>query len=400
MPERSGRFRRILGLAGKAGERRKTGSAMNERKSAILTIVFLSSVILIFTAADLIQGDRLFSETENKLLASRPKFTWEALFQGKYTEDYEKYLTDQFVGREKWITIKTCTDITLGRQEINGVYLGKDNYLIERHLPETYSLVQEIKKISLLENLVQTWDADVMLVPTADNILTDKLPVNAPCYDQVSFLERVEQQVGAEHYVDVYTILRQHAEEEIYYRTDHHWTTLGAFYGYQAWAQARGGSEGKYDSAAMETITEEFLGTLHSKVNLNLRPDAIRYFPETVSRPLKVTYDLKTVRESCYEESYLETKNKYGFFLDDNHGIVEIETDYHNGKTLFVIKDSYANCFIPLLIPDYEKIYVMDLRYFNGRLFQFMKSCEPEEGMDVLVLYNCIHFLDNFTYLE
>lgn len=260
--------------------------------------------------------------------------------------------------------------------------------------------MQEIKKISLLEKLVQAWDADVMLVPTADNILTDKLPANAPCYDQVSFLERVEQQVGAGHYVDVYTVLRQHAEEEIYYRTDHHWTTLGAFYGYQAWAEKRGESEGKYDPAVMETAAEDFLGTLHSKVNLNVRPDVIRYFPETVSRPLKVTYDLKTVRESCYEESYLETKNKYGFFLDDNHGIVEIETDYHNGKTLFVIKDSYANCFIPLLIPDYEKIYVMDLRYFNGRLFQFMKSCEPEEGMDVLVLYNCIHFLENFTYLE
>lgn len=373
---------------------------MNEKKSAMTGILFFASVILIFTLADLIQGDRLFSETENKILASRPKFTWDALFRGNYTEDYEKYLTEQFVGRDKWITIKTCTDIALGRREINGVYLGADGYLIEQHLPETYSLVQEIKKISLLEKLVQEWDADVMLVPTADNVLSDKLPANAPCYDQISFLERVERQIGAGHYVDVYTALREHAKEEIYYRTDHHWTTLGALYGYQAWAEARGGSRGKYDPADMETVTDAFLGTLHSKVNLDMRSDTIEYFPETAAHPVTVTYDLKIVRDSCYEQPYLETKNKYGFFLDDNHGLVEIDTDCGNGKTLFVIKDSYANCFIPLLIPDYEKIYVMDLRYFNGRLFQFMKSCQPEEGMDVLVLYNCIHFLEDFTYLE
>lgn len=116
--------------------------------------------------------------------------------------------------------------------------------------------------------------------------------------------------------------------------------------------------------------------------------------------PVKVTYDLKDTKDSCYEESYLETRNKYGFFLDDNHALIEIETDYRNGKTLFVIKDSYANCFVPLLIPYYEKIYVMDLRYFNGRLFGFMERYEPEEGMDVLVLYNCIHFLEDFSYLE
>ncbi len=139
---------------------------------------------------------------------------------------------------------------------------------------------------------------------------------------------------------------------------------------------------------------------MHSKVNVDVKADVLQYFPETLDRPLKVTYDMRKSADSCYEESYLDTKNKYGFFLDDNHALVEIETDYHNGKTLFVIKDSYANCFVPLLIPHYERIYVMDLRYFNGRLFSFMEERETEAGMDVLVLYNCIHFLEEFKYLE
>ena len=373
---------------------------MEERKSAFFTIMLLASIILVFTVTDLIQGDRTFSETEKRMLKTRPVFTWDAVFDGKYTRDYEAYLTDQFVSRDKWIRVKTCLDMLMQKAELNGVYLGKDHYLIEQHLPGDYTAIQENKKLLLLEKLVKRWDAAVMLVPTADNILRDRMPAWAPYYNEADLLDRVERQIGSEHYIDVYSILRQHAEEEIYYRTDHHWTTLGAYYGYLAWTRAMGREGDIYAKDAMELVTDQFLGTLHARVNLNMKPDSIYCFPEDPMHPVKVTYDLKDTKDSCYEESYLETRNKYGFFLDDNHALIEIETDYRNGKTLFVIKDSYANCFVPLLIPYYEKIYVMDLRYFNGRLFGFMERYEPEEGMDVLVLYNCIHFLEDFSYLE
>lgn len=371
---------------------------MNEKRSTIFTIAVLASILLIFTAADLIGEDRLFSDKENRILASRPKFSVEALLQGKYMKDYETYVTDQFVSRDKWITIKTYTDIALCRQEINGVYLGQDGYLIEQHLPEDYPEELEQEKLAMLKKLVERWDARVMLVPTADNIIRDKMPAYAPYYDEAAFLDRVREEIGDGNCVDVYSALKEHSEEEIYYRTDHHWTSLGAYYGYLVWAGDQ--KEAYYSIDGLADAAEGFLGTLHSKVNLNVKADVIRYFPATLDRPMKVTYDMRETSDSCYEESYLDTKNKYGFFLDDNHALVEIETDYHNGKTLFVIKDSYANCFIPLLIPHYERIYVMDLRYFNGRLFSFMEEREPEAGMDVLVLYNCIHFLEEFKYLQ
>lgn len=424
---------------------------MDDNRSAVFTIAVIAAIILIFTAADLIQDDRVFSETENKVLASRPKFTVKTLLEGKYTKDYEKYVTDQFVSRDKWIAIKTYTELALLKQEINGVYLGRNGYLVEQHLPEDYSEETAEEKLKLLRKLTERWDARVMLVPTADNILRDILPAHAPFYDEKPLLAKVADMVGEDNYIDVFSVLEEHGKEEIYYRTDHHWTSLGAYYGYLAWKKAwiqdreqeraerearfleesegEGGKRygiqtegtGKravlsrcragwtdvwtyeekfYGQDKLAVVSEDFLGTLHSKVNIDVAPDVIRYFPETRERPVKVTYDLRTVRDTCYEESYLETKNQYGFFLDDNHAIVEIETDYHNGKTLFVIKDSYANCFIPMLLPYYERIYVMDLRYFNGRLFRYMESCEPEEGMDVLLLYNCIHFLEDFVYVE
>ncbi len=372
---------------------------MNEKRSAIITITILSAIILIFTAADLIQKDRLYSEKENRLLAAKPEFTWEAFAKGDYTEAYEAYATDQFVGRDRWIRIHTWLELCLQKEEIGGVYLGADGYLIEQHLPEEFpeELVEE--KAALLEKLVKRWNAQVMLVPTADNILTDKLPAWAIYYDQKALLDRVAEVVGSKKCIDVYSMLSRHAKEEIYYRTDHHWTSLGAYYGYQAWAEAKG-LDIVWNPEDLELAAEGFLGTLYSKVNIPMRSDVIQFFPGASDPPLTVTYDLREKKNTCYEKDYLETKNKYGFFLDDNHAFVEIDTGCHNGKTLFVIKDSYANCFVPMLIPHYEKIYMMDLRYYNGRLFRFMEDYEPEGGMEVLVLYNCAHFLEDFSYLE
>ena len=371
---------------------------MNQKKNAVFTIAFPAAVFLIFTLADLLHGDRIFSETENRVLASRPAFSSESLFSGEYTAALEKYLTDQFVGRDKWIRLKTETDLLMQHQEIGGVYLSKEDYLIEQHLPGDYPEQQTAERLKLLDRLVQEWNASVMLVPTADNILQDKMPANAPCYDQAALLERVSGLVGEERCVDVYGALQEHSSEQIYYRTDHHWTSLGAYYGYLAWADAMGEAPYSYDVEGMETVSENFLGTLQSKVNLDWPADSIRYFPETRLRRLEVTYDLQTETDTLYAEKYLNTKDQYGFFLDGNHGVTEIDLPDRGKKTLFLIKDSYANCFVPLLLPHYDRIYVMDLRYFNGRLFDFMKACEPEEGMDVLVLYNCIHFLEEFQY--
>jgi len=375
----------------------------DEKKNAVFTIAVIAAIILVFTAADLLNGDRSFSETENRLLARKPKFSWERLLDGRYTSDMEKYLTDQFVSRDKWIGIKTVTDLSLQKKTINGVYLGADGYLIEQHMPEDYTETQIQKKLLLLQKLAERWDAKVMLVPTADNILTDKLPANAVCFDQKAFLDRVTEMLGEENCVDVYGALKEHAGEDIYYRTDHHWTSLGAWYGYLAWLKTAGKSSYPYDVKDMATASGDFQGTLQAKVKLDWGRDSIQYFPETARWPLEVTYDMQTTTDTLYETSYLGTRNKYGFFLDDNHALVEIESFNKRRGTLFVIKDSYANCLIPLLVPHYSKIYVLDLRYYNGRLFGLMENClagEPGASADVLVLYNCIHFLDDFMYAE
>ncbi len=371
---------------------------MDEKKNDLFTVSILVVILAIFILTDLFNEERLFSEMENRMLAGKPKFTKENVLSGKYMEDYEEYLTDQFVSRDRWVELKTRMDVVTQKKEINGVYLGKNRYLIEQHLPEHYTAQMEDEKLAQLERLVEQWDAKVMLVPTADNVLKDKLPAYAVSYDQAGFLEKVRNQVGEENYIDVYSVLKEHKDEEIYYRTDHHWTALGTYYGYQAWADETLHFSVPYDSENMTSVSDKFQGTLHSKVPITNTVDTIHIFPESTMRKVSVTYDFNRTATSLYEEKHLDTKNQYAYFLDDNHAFIEIRTDYKTDRTLFLIKDSYANSMIPLLQPHYSTIYVLDPRYYNGSVNELMKKYEPEGGMDVIVLYNCVHFLEDFRY--
>ncbi len=371
----------------------------DERKNAWKTVIFFCAILLVLFVADLIQEDRFFSETENRILAEKPEFSLKALFAGTFTEDYETYLNDQFVGRDTWITLKTGMDMLFQKKEINGVYLADDGYLIEQHLDSDFPQETVDKKLALLKKLVNQYPQTlVMLVPTADNVLTDKLPLQAPYFDQKQFLEKVKETVGEEKVIDLFPTLSEHAGEKIYYKTDHHWTTTGTYYGYLEWAAKNEFIPIEYSLDTLQSVTADFKGTLQSKLNLPVKSEEIHIFPQTLTYPVKLKYDMMLETESFYEEKYLEGKNKYGYFLDDNHGLIEITTGSKIKKQLFVIKDSYANSMIPLLAPHYEKIYVLDLRYFNGMLFPFMQNFAEYGNMDVLVLYNVVHFINDFKY--
>lgn len=372
----------------------------NDKLHAGMTVALFALVLLVFAVVDMAESDRLFSQTENRILAQRPKWSLESVLDGSYEREYENYATDQFVSRDTWVMLKTRMDILLQKKVIKGVYLAADGYLIEQHLPQEYDGELTDKRLDQLRQLTERYPQSlVMLAPTADNILTEKLPSHAVSYDQSRLMERVKGQIGEEHVIDLFPILREHREEYIYYRTDHHWTTLGAYYAYLEWARKVGYPPRDYDPQDLETVSDSFLGTLHSRINLPMEPDEIQIFPRTNRRSVRITYDFDRETSSYYEPSYLEDKNQYGYFLDDNHAFVEIETAYYaDGKELFIIKDSYANSLIPILAPHYEKIYVLDLRYYNGSLFSLMDQYVTDDRVSVLVMYNCIHFLENFSY--
>lgn len=379
-----------------------------KRINAIITLILLGGILFGLAVADICTPDRLFSEYENRILAAKPAFSLKKLFDGSYTKEYETYVTEQFVGRDNWIFTKTVTDVLLGKKEINGVYLAQGGMLIEKHAPEDIKPEIVEQKLVLLQRLVQ-WQEEkgtgtlcIMLVPTADNILTEKLPDHAAYYPQQELLEQVKETAGS-YVIDVTDTLREHKEEYIYYGTDHHWTTRGAYYGYLAWASTMNMTPVPYN---VRTVASDFLGTLHSKTHWTVAPDTMEaYIPTGLgeSSDMQVYYDFsEEAKDSLYEAKHLDTKNKYGYFLDDNHPFIRIETGTQQeeaaGRRLFVIKDSYANCFIPFLTEHYETIYVLDLRYYRAPLFSLLEEYGAEGDMDILVLYNVIHFIEEFQY--
>lgn len=352
---------------------------------------------------DMVTADRYFSATENRILAQKPEQSIARILNGSWESDYETYLTDQFVERDRWIGCKTYSEKVLGKKDINGVYLAKDGYLIERHRAGDVDTAAAEAKLSrlkqdreryeelLLEQGV-TGSVQVMLVPTADMILQDKLPAFAEDFDQREYLEGMQgDRVAVEH------ILEQHSKEEIYYRTDHHWTTLGAYYGYTAWAESVGIEAVALQEWKRTVVSENFWGTLHAKLNVPVAYDKIELFLPWEEASYQVTYDLGAKQsDSLYELSHLQTKNQYGVFLDDNHALIQIDTqDQRENKkgTLLVIKDSYANCLVPFLTAHYDTVYVLDKRYYRGSVEHFLTENQVE---DILILYDVIHFMENY----
>lgn len=374
-----------------------------KRISEILGIVLSIVIMAGLGIADLFIDNGLFSAAENRLLEQKPKFSLQTLLQDKYTEDYEAYLSDQFLFRAKWITMKTYGDLALGKKEVKGIYFLSDGRMAEQHLPEEYEKKEGKLKalVDFLEKCSEIIPQDkmrVMLVPTADEIYKEELPAYAPSYDQSDFLKQAKdilnEQAGEHIFIHTEDILRKNCSSYIYYRTDHHWTTYGAYLAYREYCNAIGIEAVSIKNMKRVEVSSSFLGTLHSKVNIQAKEDHIWRYDFTVSEQIKVFYDLsEEAREGMYEEKHLKTKNQYGYFLDDNHALVRLETGVSNGKTLLIVKDSFANCFVPFLINHYERILVVDPRYYKAQVTELM---EQENVTDLLVLYNVIHFLDEF----
>lgn len=377
-----------------------TGLIMYKKK-ILCSVIFIGMILWIIV--DSCRPDHLFSRTENRLLQQKPSFSGQKFLEETYQQEYEKYLSDQFLYRDKWVSLKTKLEILSGKKEINGVYLASDGSLIERHLPSEIDPDTAEKKLYELKNFIENYehlnenkteqtDVKVMLVPTADIIYQEKLPPYAEQFDQIAYLNKAEEILGEGYLIDVKTALSEHANEYLYYRTDHHWTTLGAFYGYQQYCKVMEWDSGTVPQrpAYKQTVSKDFYGSLARKTQLYKNPDEIVLYRIPGDDELKVSFD-GVWEQGIYDfNAVASNRDQYEIFLGGNHGFVEIQTGRKNKRTLLIIKDSYANCMIPFLIPDYEKIVIVDPRYYRGSMDELIRN---KDFTQILILYNVIHFI-------
>lgn len=389
---------------------------------AVLFALFISAFFLV----DVFNSDRTFSEFENTSLAQKPSFSWSSFVDGSFGSKYVKYINEQFLGRDNWISMKAIADMGLGRIESHGVTYGDDHYLMEKlEIVEDQNYPANagtniVKQTSLdrsngmVSSFLQMYDQPITfsLVPNSYAILEDEVPTGFPGADQQAYTQQIYQTLSEAddqlEIVDFSDALSQHKDEYIYYRTDHHWTTLGAYYAYVAYCEQKGLTPVSLEELE-ENKVEDFYGTFYSKAKRPSQPaDTITWYDVDVDEfafvaNLQQDKQLAQLGEVVQEDGLellrvdgmmdqrkFEVRDKYAAFMWGNSGYVKIKSSHNlnhqEGKTsrLLLFKDSYANSMIPYLTYNYDEIIVVDLRYMAKSTKELMQ----EEFDDIFVMYN------------
>ena len=363
---------------------------MNKKALWAEALIFLAFIGAFFIL-NLVLPDRQFSEQENRYLQMRPEFSFKSLFSGDYTSKFETYTTDQFTFRDEWITLKAASELALGKQENNDVHLCENGTLIEGFKRPENSVLDS--NMSALNSLVGNTDAKVYfaLIPDKSDLYSSLLPKNAPNDSEKEVIDYCYGQSNATN-VDMYSALSAHKDEYIFYRTDHHWTSLGAYYGLSALAESMGLPSPALDSYTdRHVVSEEFYGTTWSSSGFSwVDPDTMEIF---VNAPegLKVTSypQGSPVEGKLYDFSFLEKKDKYSMFMGGNCPMHVIETGNEDKPSLLILRDSYTDSLIPFLLDDFSEIHVLDLRYYRASLKAYI---EQNDFDNVLVCYSVSNF--------
>lgn len=364
-------------------------------------LCFLGAVILMLAGCGLymrLTPDQTYSPQERRMLKKRPKLTKKRVLNGKFQKAYETYLCEQFPGRAHWVTMRTQLTRLLGQRDANGVYFGADGYLLEKYQEQDFDWKQVEKNVRRVKDFLQEYpNARVMYVPAKSSVLSEKLPPFAEASAEARFYEMVARQVPVERQISVPDILHSHRGEYIYYRTDHHWTTLGAYYAYEHWAQSMGISPMPLEQFNRKDVCDTFLGTTYAKVRTGGEADTISVYEPKEGISYQVDYNMGQYQsESFYDFTKVEGDDPYSVFFGGNQPLVDIQADFSGKakgkKTLMIIKDSFGNCFAPFVANHYKRTIVVDLRHVNIPVSSLL-SVYPAD--DILILYNSVQFMED-----
>ena len=369
---------------------------MKKQNSIIIAVFGL--LIVSLGLLSWLTPDAEFSENENRVLQQLPRLTADTVKSGDFGDEVEDYLSDQFWQRDRWTAIRSRAKMLLLNRDIGGVYLADDGYYIEKVTPNDLDgerLAQNLQTLRQFfdrcaESGMAAENMTFLPVPTPGCILRDKLPEYATLFDEDAVFAQMEAALEGYRLPDLREPFAAAAgERQLYYRTDHHWTTAGALLGYQCYRAALGLS---VPDEADFTVEEYpgFRGTLYSKVlDANAATDTVMLYRQPGDTGWSVRYD-NTDHAGCYDTAKLSQKDMYEVFFGGNWPTVTIRGGEENGRRLLVLKDSYANAFLPFAAADYEEIVAVDLRYYLGSLSELMQ----QEGItDLLVLYSTSSFI-------
>ena len=366
----------------------------------IFIIFWLIIIILNF-----VSEKETFSEQENKVLASFPKFSFKELIQGNYQKDLDEYINEHFIFRNNWLKVNSTAQTVLGKTENNGVYIGKDGYLFEKI---DYNK-KSIDNINMITNKVEAFAKEnnnnsnnnsnnniptyFCIIPNSIYINKDKLPKYAKADNQKTIISDVYSKMNDTKTINVVDILNRNKKDYIYFKTDHHMTSNGAYLVYlEICKNMKIEPVIDYEK---EIIANDFLGTFDSKAQIvNQQKDYIEIYKSKNNENIQeVIYDNETTK-LLYNKEYLDKKDKYSYFLNGNNARVVVKTNNKNNKKLLIIKDSYSHIMAQFLCQNFEEIHFIDLRYYKKSISEYAK----ENGITTnLIMYNFSNIISDIN---
>lgn len=356
-------------------------------------ILFFIAIICFFSIGTLVKEDVEFSPNENRYLTTKPKFDIDKILNGEFEKNWESYLSDQVIGREFLVKAKSKIENSLGIKDINGTYIMDDGdfnkkRLVERITPEDFNWDRfkgNIKNVKKLIEDSNDSDVKVLICPSAFSVYKRWLPEETPFFNEKEAFDYAKKEFGAD-FIDMREAVESKSQQNLYYFTDHHWTNYGAYLGFREFMKKNNKDCPKYDTIKKISLTKHFKGTLYSKV---LFTEDVRDEIETLKladNKVKVEINGNTYDSILFKDR-LKNKDKYEVFLGGNYDRVDIETAKKEGENILILKDSYANSFIPYLLSEYNKITMVDTRFYRGNIKEL-----AEEYKNVLVLYSINNF--------
>ena len=368
-------------------------------KNKILVFIFVMALSF-FSIATFLLPDKTFSVVENRYLETRPKADIKSIVDGSFEEKFETYAADQVVLKDTFVAVKSDMEFLAHKQGLNGVYFAKGGRYVKAYDPD---LRQYDENLQFIDDYVDYFKDDIpiafLLAPNVQSIYEDCLPSNVYMGDYNADFKRAADVFKDITFVNPTDILREHKSEDIYFRTDHHWTMRGAYYAYSELLNAMGVTPHSVDEYDVRTVADDFYGSLYSKAPLSfIKADKIEVFDYPLGT-YRVTFEDSEVMHNLFANSKLFVKDKYTYFLDGNHQYVRIESLANTGRKALVFKDSYSHSLLPFLADHYDEIDVVDLRYYHEDVKTLTEGGDYDQ---VFMIYN-LDFLTsdtNFIWMD
>ena len=362
---------------------------MQVKKRDLLLVIGFCAVLIGLQAAFWVLPKQEFSVNEKRVLQEFPEWRWSNLWSGKWFQSIDDYLSDHFAQRDFWVGAHAYTQQAEGLNSAGKVYRGKEGWLINRPIEAGAVFEKNIQTIREFAEKHPEEDFSFLCVPTTGAIMTDKLPDLHESYPDAALLQQMEAEyAGTMQWIDVMEVLQNATDTPIYYRTDHHWTSLGAYEVYCALAQAWGLTSAEKEEYSIDDY-DGFYGTTYSKSGLwATKPDEISLWTDTETQIDVTAYDenrpVPIEQEGPFFLQHLQEADKYPVFLDGNHAKVTLTSNAPGGK-LLIVRDSFAHCFAPFLSRHYQTIDLVDLRYFKKQTVS--ELIEENEYDRILFVY-------------